>query len=75
MIIFLFTGMVILCLLAYVFRNWRRLAEVVSLMGLPLLLLYFVLPESPRWLQDKGRLKEANAVMKKITEGCCSSFQ
>lgn len=51
---------------AYFCRQWRSLTLLTTLVGAPLLLLHFYLPESPRWLQSKGRSKEAIAVLKKI---------
>ena len=44
------------------------------LVGAPLILYYFYLPESPRWLQSRGRTKEAVAVVKKIAAGNGKKF-
>ena len=35
----------------------------------PFLLLYFVLPESPRWLLSTGHIKGATAVVEKMFRG------
>ena len=37
--------------------------------GLPILVVYFLIPESPRWLFRKGKVDMANAVIKEIAEG------
>ena len=42
--------------------------------GAPLILYYFYLPESPRWLQSRGRTREAVAVVKKIAAGNGKKF-
>ena len=36
-------------------RNWRILMLVLSTPAALLSLLYFILPESPRWLLAKGK--------------------
>ncbi|KAJ2951125.1 hypothetical protein O0L34_g5514 [Tuta absoluta] len=45
--------------------NWRDLQLALSLPGCLLLLLWFYLPESPRWLISKGRTQEAKAVLQR----------
>lgn len=52
-------GESIVGLAAMAIRTWWILQIVVSAPLFLLLLLYFVLPESPRWLISTGRLKEA----------------
>ena len=61
--------MIVLSWMAYYVRQWRALSVLVSLTCLPFLLLYFYLPESPRWLHGQGRVEEANKVLAKIAEG------
>ena len=63
------TGIVFLSFVAYELRNWRSLQLFISLSGLPILLAYFFIPESPRWLYRKGKVDRANAVIKQIAEG------
>ena len=36
---------------------------------MPILLAYFLIPESPRWLYRKGKVDRANAIIKEIAEG------
>ena len=57
-------GECLVCLIAYLVRDWRVFTLVSSLPCLlSVILLYFVLPESPRWLISKGRYKEAKKIM------------
>ena len=52
-------GQAILGLVAIGIRDWWKLQIVVSAPIFILLGLYFVLPESPRWLIATGRYKQA----------------
>jgi len=56
-------GEVALGLAAYLFRDWKLLQIVTHLPLLGLLLLYRIVPESPRWLIINGRMKEAKAII------------
>ena len=66
---FFAVGLMLYAFSAYYCRHWRSLTLLVTMVGSPLLLYYFYLPESPRWLQSKGRAREAIAVIKKIAAG------
>jgi OCT family organic cation transporter-like MFS transporter 4/5 len=57
-------GELILGLEAYFIRDWRTLQILVHAPVLFLILLWFVLPESPRWLIAAGRIKEAEIILK-----------
>ncbi|KAF3341283.1 monosaccharide-sensing protein 2-like protein [Carex littledalei] len=47
--------------------NWRVMLGVLSLPSLLYFaLMLFYLPESPRWLVSKGKMKEAKAVLQKL---------
>ncbi|RCV09091.1 hypothetical protein SETIT_1G379100v2 [Setaria italica] len=47
--------------------DWRLMLGVLSLLSLAYLLLTVLyLPESPRWLVSKGRMKEARAVLQML---------
>ncbi|XP_060085985.1 organic cation transporter protein-like [Ylistrum balloti] len=61
-------GEVILCGLAYYIRDWRYLQLAISAPGIVLLLYWFVLPESTRWLLSRGKMKEANETLHKIAK-------
>ncbi len=56
-------GESILGLLAMGIRDWKTLQIVLSAPLFLLLLLYFILPESPRWLIATGRYQEARKVL------------
>ncbi|RUS88324.1 hypothetical protein EGW08_003895, partial [Elysia chlorotica] len=57
-------GMLLLLLFAYFFRYWKTLQLVLSA---PLIIIgvsyFWLIPESPRWLINKGRNSEAQAIL------------
>ena len=61
-------GESILGLVAMGISDWKTLQIVVSAPLFLLLLLYFVLPESPRWLIATGRYKEAKETIEKAAK-------
>jgi len=46
--------------------SWRWMLATSAVPGLIILLMRIGTPESPRWLISKGRLKEADAVVKRV---------
>lgn len=52
--------------LAYVTSSWRHLQIVISLPYLMVLLFITIVPESPRWLLSRGRVKDAEKTLQKI---------
>lgn len=46
--------------------GWRTMYLIAAVPGLLALLVLKVVPESPRWLADRGRLREAAVVMEEI---------
>ncbi len=58
-------GEALVGLVAIGIRDWKTLQLVLSLPVYGLLLLYLILPESPRWLIAKGRYQKARAVIEK----------
>ncbi|XP_047521002.1 organic cation transporter protein-like isoform X2 [Pieris napi] len=56
---------VIVSLLSMIMPNWRDLQLALSIPGCLLIFLWFVLPESPRWLLSMGRTQEAKAILEK----------
>ncbi|XP_061649559.1 organic cation/carnitine transporter 2-like isoform X2 [Phyllopteryx taeniolatus] len=56
-------GMLLLPGTAYLVRNWRPLALILALPGLACVPLWWLLPESPRWLVSHGRLRQAEVLL------------
>jgi len=61
-------GGALLGLGAYFFRDWTTLQWVAHLPLLSLLVLYWVVPESVRWLIGAGRLEEAKTIIKNASK-------
>ncbi|CAH2084826.1 unnamed protein product [Euphydryas editha] len=59
---------IIVSLLSMVLPNWRDLQLALSIPGCFLLLSWFVLPESPRWLLSVGRMQEARVTLEKAAK-------
>ena len=57
-------GWLSLALLAFLLRDWRQLVLFSSLPSLLSITMYWVLPESPRWLLSVGRLEEAEEILR-----------
>ncbi|XP_008636197.1 PREDICTED: solute carrier family 22 member 2 [Corvus brachyrhynchos] len=62
-------GLLILTALAYALPHWRWLQLAVTLPSFFLLLYYWCLPESPRWLIAQKQNDEAMEVIKRIAKG------
>ncbi|NWV28681.1 S22A2 protein, partial [Origma solitaria] len=62
-------GLLILTGLAYALPYWRRLQLAVTLPIFFLLLYYWCLPESPRWLIAQKQNDKAMEVIKRIVKG------
>ena len=58
-------GEAIVGFIALGIRDWKKFQIVVSAPCFLQLLLYFILPESPRWLIATGKYKEAKATIEK----------
>ncbi|KAK6732806.1 hypothetical protein RB195_016903 [Necator americanus] len=58
-------GEMILVGLAYLITDYRLLHAVIALPSLLLLVYWWLVPESMRWLVTKERYEEANAIMQK----------
>ncbi|XP_072030477.1 solute carrier family 22 member 15-like [Amphiura filiformis] len=56
-------GIAALAVFAYYFRDWRNMSFYLLCLMAPCILLYRTLPESPRWLLSKGRIREAEDIL------------
>lgn len=61
-------GYIVLPLVAYFVRDWRRLQLVTSVPWLLVIVCYWFLPESPRWLITVGKKDEAISLLMKIAK-------
>lgn len=48
-------------------NSWRYMLLIGGVFALIIFFFRITLPESPRWLVSKGRIKEAQEIMKKVT--------
>ncbi|XP_029980913.1 solute carrier family 22 member 4-like [Sphaeramia orbicularis] len=62
--VFYVAGEMLLPGTAYLVRNWRHLSLVMAVPGLACIPLWWLIPESPRWLASRGRLQEAELVLR-----------
>nr|XP_046260941.1 solute carrier family 22 member 5-like isoform X2 [Scatophagus argus] len=57
-------GMMLLPGTAHLVRNWRHLSLIMAVPGLACIPLWWLVPESPRWLVSHGRLQEAELLLR-----------
>ncbi|XP_069995179.1 organic cation transporter protein-like isoform X1 [Penaeus vannamei] len=65
---FFSVGFMLLPGIAYFVRDWRQLELCISVPTVLLLLYYWLLPESPRWLMQQGRHEEALKILGKAAK-------
>ncbi|XP_026749122.1 organic cation transporter protein-like [Galleria mellonella] len=62
------SGYIIVGAIAYYVRDWRNLQLVTSVPWLAVIVYYWLIPESPRWLITMGRKKEAIVILTYIAK-------
>ncbi|CAF1061135.1 unnamed protein product [Adineta ricciae] len=67
-------GELILLVFAYFFRSWYLLHTTLAILSLPFLIVYFLLPESPRWMISKGHYERGEKVLRHIAKINQTSF-
>ena len=61
-------GSLLMTLLAFWLRSWWKLQLSFAVASLLLVFYYFLVPESPRWLLENGKSKEAKKVLLTIAK-------
>ncbi|XP_055384813.1 organic cation transporter protein-like [Condylostylus longicornis] len=54
--------------IAYLTQDFQKLQLCIGIPGIFLCFLFFIIPESPRWLLCKGRVQEVKEIVKKTAD-------
>ncbi|CAK6952433.1 organic cation/carnitine transporter 2-like [Scomber scombrus] len=61
-------GYALIPLFAYFIRDWRMLLVATAVPGFLFIPTWWLIPESPRWLLQKGRVEEAELVIRRAAK-------
>ncbi|XP_046573280.1 organic cation transporter protein-like [Haliotis rubra] len=61
-------GMIIMAGLAFLLPDWHHLVLALASPAVLFLSYWWLIPESPRWLMSKGRLQEAENIVRKAAK-------
>uniref|UniRef100_A0A671MQB3 Solute carrier family 22 member 4-like n=1 Tax=Sinocyclocheilus anshuiensis TaxID=1608454 RepID=A0A671MQB3_9TELE len=61
-------GYMVLPWIAFAVRDWRSLLRVLSGLTVVYIPLWWLIPESPRWLLSQGRVLESEAIVREAAE-------
>uniref|UniRef100_A0A8C2CGL6 Solute carrier family 22 member 5 n=1 Tax=Cyprinus carpio TaxID=7962 RepID=A0A8C2CGL6_CYPCA len=61
-------GYMLLPWMAFAVRDWRSLLRVLSCLTVVFIPLWWLIPESPRWLLSQGRVLESEAIVREAAK-------